>query len=263
MIRKSVRWSLLLLFPIWLATWSMSGCWSLQSGEPGKPRMAMFIGVDVSGSFMKSKSYDDSLDFLAYYIYVHLKGLGGAEVPKNLFVGSLGGRTLKEAKTFYPIQEFEDKSIDEIRTTLNTMFPKMKVNPLTDFNSFFEQVAATVRNKNLVLKPLNIILISDGMPDFSGSYGSHNYRRIKMDQMEALSRNITVRLLYTDAVTGQAWQNKIKRQRIRVWTQDAAVMQSWKEPKILVPGVPMDRQDKFFSWIKDNVDFNVRAHRVD
>jgi hypothetical protein len=263
MTRRALRWSLLLVFPIWLATWSIQGCWSLQSGEPGKPRMAMFVGIDVSGSFMRGKYYDDALDFLAYYIYSHLKGIGGLEIPKHLYVGSLGGNSLKEAKTFYPIQDFEDKSIDEIRVTLNTLFPKTKNNPLTDFNSFFEQVTATVRNKNLVLKPINIVLLSDGMPDFSGSYGSHNFRRIKMDQMEALSRNIAVRLLYTDAVTGQSWQNKIKRQRIRIWTQDAAVMQSWKEPKILIPGTPMDQQTKFLDWVKDNVDFNVRAKRVD
>ena len=63
---------------------SVSGC-SFSTSNP-KPRLAMFVGVDISGSFMNGKYFDDSIDFLAHYIYCHLNGLGGFEVPHALFV---------------------------------------------------------------------------------------------------------------------------------------------------------------------------------
>src|SRR4051812_30907180 len=102
--------------------------------EAEVPRLCLFIGVDISGSFMRSKSFEDSLDFLARYIHGHLNGLGGLEVPHSLFVGSLGGDKPGEPKTFHPIQTFQNKSIDEIRAKLNEIFPRKKENPFTDFN---------------------------------------------------------------------------------------------------------------------------------
>jgi len=51
----------------------------------------MFIGVDISGSFMDGRYFDDSIEFLARYIHAHLNGLGGMEIPNALFVGSIGG----------------------------------------------------------------------------------------------------------------------------------------------------------------------------
>ncbi|MCI0532444.1 MAG: hypothetical protein L0Y74_10965, partial [candidate division Zixibacteria bacterium] len=74
---------------------------------------------------------------------------------------------------------------------------------------------------------------------------------------------ITVRLLYTDAVVGKNWQTKVRRSRVKIWTQDAEVMASWKDPKILLPATPLEEQGKFFGWVEDNVDFGVRARRVD
>jgi len=50
--------------------------------------------------------------------------------------------------------------------------------------------------------------------------------------------------------------------RVKVWTQDAVVMVSWKDPKILLPETPMAEQTHFLAWVKDNVDFGVRARRV-
>jgi hypothetical protein len=78
-----------------------------------------------------------------------------------------------------------------------------------------------------------------------------------------LARNITIRLLYTDAVVGKNWQTKVKRKRVKVWTQDATVMTSWNNPNILIPDTTFEHQERFFKWIKDNVDFGVRARRVD
>ena len=43
---------------------------------PEAPRLVMFIGVDISGSFMHGKYFNDSIQFLARYIHAHLNGLG-------------------------------------------------------------------------------------------------------------------------------------------------------------------------------------------
>ena len=59
------------------------------------------------------------------------------------------------------------------------------------------------------------------------------------------------------------WQTKVKRRRVKVWTQDGEVLLSWKDPKILVPDKSIEQQEYFFSWLADNVDFGVRSRRVD
>ena len=238
---------------------ALSGC-GLTTGEP-KPRLAMFVGVDISGSFMNGKYFDDSIDFLARYIYCHLKGLGDFEVPAALFVSSIGGAHENEPKTFFPIQTFENKSIPEITDELRKMFPRDNPNPYTDYNAFFEQVALTVKNKNLALRPISVVMVSDGIPDVIRD-GKTNYRSIVVRPLEKLSRSVTIRLLYTDASVGKNWQTKVPRSRVKIWTQDASVLLSWKDPKILVPDAPLDQQERFFEWVKDNVDFGVRSKRV-
>ena len=35
--------------------------------ENSNPRLSMFVGVDISGSFKNTRYFDDSLDFLSYY----------------------------------------------------------------------------------------------------------------------------------------------------------------------------------------------------
>lgn len=238
----------------------LAGC-SLGSGTP-QPRLSLFVGVDVSGSFMQGEYFDDSIDFLAHYIYAHLNGLGGLEVPNVLFVSSIGGASEGEPKTFYPIQSFENKSIEEIASQLREIFPRENPNPLTDYNAFFEQVALTVKNKNLVLRPISIVMVSDGVPDVKRQ-GKTDFRSLVVKPLEKLARNVTVRLLYTDAVVGKHWQTKVPRSRVKIWTQDAEVLVSWKDPKILKPEKPIEEQETFFAWVKDNIDFGVRARRVD
>ena len=227
-----------------------------------KPRLSMFVGVDISGSFMNTKYFDDSIDFLAHYLYSHLNGLGGLEVPNVLFVSSIGGAIANEPKTFYPIHTFKNKTVEEIADKLREIFPRTVSNPFTDFNAFLEQVALTVKNKNLVLRPVSIVMLSDGVPDVKKE-GKTDFRSIIVKPLERLARNITIRLLYTNAVVGKNWQTKVKRRRVKIWTQDAEVMVSWKDPQILLPEKPFEEQTIFFDWIKDNVDFGVRARRVD
>ena len=208
---------------------------------PKAGRLVMFIGVDISGSFMSSKNFDNSIEFLAHYIHAHLNGLGGMEIPNALFVGSIGGVTKGEAKT---------------------LFPRKQENPFTDFNAYFAQVAEMVDAKKLILKPISIVLITDGQPDLGGMSRSAKFRSIKLKPLENLSRNITLRVLYTDAVTAKSWRDEVPRKRVKVWTQDAIVMTEWNSPKTLVPGRSPAEQQRFFSWVKDNVDFQPRLRRV-
>jgi hypothetical protein len=240
-----------------------TGCdWLGGERKSDSPRLSMFIGLDISGSFMKTKYFDDSIDFLAHYLYAHLNGLGGLEVPNVLFVSSIGGALENEPKTFYPIQTFQNKSIEEIAAKLREIFPKSVANPYTDYNAFLEQVALTVRNKNLVLRPISIVMVTDGIPDVKHN-GETDFRSLVVKPLEQLARNVTIRLIYTSAVVGKNWQTRVPRQRVKIWTQDAEVMVSWKDPSIMLPGKLFAQQERFFSWVKDNVDFGVRARRVD
>src|SRR5881409_3021909 len=221
--------------------------------QPG--RLVVFIGVDISGSFMDGVYFDDSIEFLARYIHAHLNGLGGMEIPNAMFVGSIGGAKVGEAKTLFPIQSFQDRTVEEIEAQLRVIFPRKKENPFTDYNAFFAQVAEMVDSKKLIMKPISIVLLSDGKPDLGGTSRSEKFRGIQLKPLENLSRNITLRVLYTDAVTGKFWRDEVPRKRVKVWTQDAIVMTEWKNPKTFIPGRGSAEQLKFFAWVRDNVDF--------
>lgn len=225
-------------------------------------RLVLFIGVDISGSFMNGRDFDDSIEFLAYYIHAHLHGLGGLEIPHSMFVGTIGGVNKGEAKTLFPIQTFQDRSVEEIEAQLRFLFPRKKENPFTDFNAFFAQVAEMVDSKKLIMKPISIVLVTDGKPDLGGASRLAKFRSIKLKPLESLSRNITLRVLYTDAVTAKSWRDEVPRKRVKVWTQDAVVMTEWNSPKTLIPGRAPAQQQKFFAWVKDNVDFQPRLRRV-
>lgn len=237
----------------------LTGCTTDQ--EPN-PRLSLFIGVDVSGSYVNSGYFDNSLEFLSKYLYAHLNGMGELEKPNVLFVSSIGGSSEDEPKTFYPIQTFENRSVEEIEEKLHEIFPKEEQNQYTDFNAFFEQIALTIRNKNLLLRPVSVVMLSDGVPDVMRN-GESDYRSLDFSPLERLSRNITIRLLYTDASTGKNWQTQIPRRRVKVWTQDAQVMSAWNDSTLFIPDQPLKEQDRFIEWVEDNVDFGVRARRVD
>lgn len=251
-LRKSVVGIIALL------TVFMTGC----GPEDPKPRLSLFIGIDVSGSYVNSGHYDESISFLANYIYAHLNGMGELETPNELFVSSIGGAEPGEPKSFYPIHVFENKSVEEIEKQLFKYFPKEKQNEFTDFNAFFEQIALTIRNKSLVLRPVSVVMLSDGIPDVERN-GETDFRSVNFSPLERLSRNITIRLLYTDPVTGKSWQTEIPRRRVKIWTQSADVMTTWNDSTIFMPDTTLAKQDRWLEWTKDNVDFGVRARRVD
>lgn len=226
----------------------LTGCLGEQVAR--KPRMALFVGIDVSGSFYNSGLYDDAIDFLSRYLHGHLNQKGELKPLKNLFVGSIGGQRGDEPKSFRPIHDFEGKSIEALQASLKEWFPKSDF--LTDFNVFFKQVAAISKKRNLALSPITILLLSDGIPDFPGKKGD-TFRNIDLKGLEYLSRRVTVRLLYASPVISDKWETTIPRRRVRMWTVDRDVMAGWKNQ--LVEG---EDQEKFWTWIQDNVNYRVR-----
>jgi hypothetical protein len=188
------------------------------------------------------------------------------EKPHSLFVGSIGGRDKDEAKTLYPIETFQNRDVAQIKAELQQIFPRGRVNPYTDFNAFFGQVADLIGQKKLLLKPISVVLLTDGDPDMgegSDARALAKFRDLKVSPLEGLSRNITLRVLYTDAVTAKHWRDEVPRKRVKIWTQDAVVMADWKDPKLMLPDTPYPQQARFFSWVRENVDFQPRLKRVD
>ncbi len=221
------------------------------------PRNTLVVGIDVSGSF-RDRHYDDAIDFAAYYLYGHIHGLGGLRMPTAVFVGSVGGEKPGEVKAFHPIQDFQDKGVEQLAEELRVWFPPEDA--LTDFNPFFDRVATLVKRQNLVLAPLNVVILSDGLPDVGRASPQDTlgpFARLDVSPLEYLSRNVTVRLLYASPTTGARWERGIQRRRVRLWTQDDQVMAGWRTQVAM--GQPPEAQDKLWAWISDNVDFRVRA----
>lgn len=235
----------------------VAGC---TGGDPARPaNSTLVIGVDVSGSFRDSRLYDDALQFAAYYIYAHLNGLDGLKVPTALFVGSVGGDRPGEPKAFHPINDFQGRTVEQIAADLRTWFPS--VDAYTDFNAFFHRVSTLVKERGLILAPLNVVVLSDGVPDVPpGAHlaaGQDRYGRIDLSPLEYLSRSVTVRLLYASPSVGDDWKRKIPRRRVRMWTEEAQVMAGWHTQ--LKPDLPPAQQHSLWKWVHDNVDFRVRA----
>ncbi len=235
----------------------LAGC-GLQATDR-KPRTTLFIGVDTSGSFENSGHYDDSLRFLAHYIYGHMNRLGGLEQPKALFVAAIGGKDPNEPKAFHPIHDFQGKNVDQIERDLRKWYAPNDA--LTDFNPFFEQVARIVKDRNLILAPITLMIVTDGVPDYSvpgAKPGSKQmYEGIDLTPLEYLSRRLTLRLAYVSPKVGASWRELVPRRRVRLWTVDGEVMQGWRAQ--VRKNAALARQEKLWSWIKDNVDYRVRS----
>jgi len=236
-----------------------TGCTPAQDSARA-PRYTLVVGIDVSGSFRTTGHYDDALDFAAYYMHAHLNGLGEMEVPSALFVGSVGGEEPGEAKSFHPIHDFQDKTVEQIAADLREWFPAE--DRLTDFNAFFTRTGDELKRRGLVLTPLNIVLLTDGIPDLMTGTAEETdrYAGIDVDPLEYLSRSVTVRVLYPEPTAAVAWEQQVRRRRVRLWTTDATVMAGWRAQ--LEAELPADQQTKLWAWVKDNVDFRVRRQRI-
>ena len=238
---------------------ALGACAPAENAPP--PRSTLVIGLDVSGSFRRTPSFDESIEFAAMYIYGHLHGIGGLRQNTAIFVGELGGERPGQAKTFHPIQDLTNKTPAEIAADLRAWFPRE--DPITDFNAFFQRAALHVRRNNLVLAPLNVVLFSDGEPDYPGAgriSAEERYARVDMSPVEYLSRSVTVRLLYAEPPVAQLWERHVPRKRVRLWTQDRDVMKGWR--RHIAAGLPVEQQDSLWSWVRGVVDVRVRRDRV-
>ena len=235
----------------------LAGC-GLDSGQR-KARVTLFVGVDTSGSFQRSGAHDDAMTFLAYYIYGHLHELGGLDKPRELFVGAIGGKDPNEPKAFHPIQDFTGKSVQEIEHSLRKWFPTS--DSLTDYNPFFQQVARIVKERNLVLAPITLTVVTDGIPDVTVARAKAGpqalYKRIDLTPLEYLSRRMTVRLAYVSPQVGKNWRELVPHQRVRLWTVDAEIMKGWKAQ--MQPGSALESQERLWAWVQHNVDYRVRS----
>lgn len=218
-------------------------------------RSTLVIGVDVSGSFQRN--YESSIDFASNYLYARLHGLGGLKQPTAVFVGSIGGEKPQETKSFQPIHTFQDMSVAQIAAFLRKEYPAR--DGLTDFNPFFTRVAALIKRQNLVLSPIDIVMFTDGVPDTPSERGDtlSKYKKISLGDLEYLSKSVTVRLLYPRPTIAVNWEKRVPRQRVRMWTVDDEVMNTWR--KHYVGGLPPEQQGTLWKWVADNVDFRVRS----
>jgi hypothetical protein len=215
-------------------------------------RSTLVIGIDVSGSFRRS--HESSVEFAANYLYAHLRGLGGLKKPTAVFVGAIGGERPQETKSFQPIHTFQGMTVTEIADYLRREYPAR--DGLTDFNPFFTRVATLIKRQNLVLSPIEIVMFTDGLPDIAGD-SITKYTKIKLNDLEYLSKSVTIRLLYPRPTTAVRWEKRVPRHRVRMWTVDDEVMVTWR--KHVDPSAHPDQQDALWKWIADNVDFKVRS----
>jgi hypothetical protein len=176
-----------------------------------------------------------------------------------MFVGSIGGRTNNEPKTFHPIHDFQGKDIAQIEASLREWFPP--TDTLTDFNTFFQQVARISKERNLILAPITVMVVSDGVPDVGVGSGQAKpqmaYQTIDLSPMEYLSKNLTLRLTYASPKVGENWREYVPHQRVRMWTVEADVMKGWRDQ--VQAGADPANQDRLWKWVQDNVDFRVRS----
>lgn len=285
-LRRTHVWGIVVLAAA--ARFLSAGCTPAEDSLR-EPRHVLVVGIDVSGSFRGAESHADALDFLAHYLYGHLNGLGGLQRPTALFVGSVGGDLPGETKSFHPIHDFRGGGVEEIAADLRRWFPAG--DRLTDFNAFFRRVGELVKRQGLVLAPMDVVVLSDGVPDApaagragagggsgggtgarpAGGGGSARtdggaddgdgegdpYAGIDLSPLEYLSRTITVRLLYPEPTVAADWERRVRRRRVRLWTTDRAVMAGWRSQ--VRAGAPPEEQEALWTWIADNVDFRVRA----
>jgi hypothetical protein len=252
--KRSLAWYIVVVFAI-----SLSACTPLDE-DARRQRSTLVLGIDVSGSFEASGNYDDAIEFASHYLYGHFNGFGELAVPSAVFVGSVGGERPGETKSFQPIHAFQGKSPEEIETVLREQFPSQ--DGFTDFNAFFDRVSTLVKRQGLTLTPLNVVLLSDGIPDPNPTAGGGTgdeipYAQINLNPLEYLARSVTVRLLYATPTVCVAWERSIERRRVRMWTVDFNVMRGWREQMELDASEGVG--EKLWEWVSDNVDFRVRT----
>ncbi len=247
-----------------LLSWCFLFCSLLTScfdeGQENKvQRSTLFVGIDVSGSFTRTKMFKDGMKFLAEYIHETLEGKGRLMAPKDLYIGGIGGNIKEDPRSFFPIHDFEGRSKEQIYQKLIKEFSGEKDN-LTDFNTFFRRVSSIVKQKNLVLAPLKIVLITDGVPEIAGKRSKkaikQAYEKIDLTPLEYLTRNVSLRILYALPRVGNNWRSYVPTKRIKIWTVEPRVMYGWKEQK------KRKKTSALNDWIADNVDLRIKSRGI-
>lgn len=169
----------------------------------------------------------------------------------------MGGRQTDEPKAFRPMHDFAGKSAAQIEADLRAWFPP--ADTLTDFNAFFRRVAQITKERNLLLRPVTILIVTDGVPDPSPGAAAGSpavYGAIDLGPLEYLARRVTIRLAYPSAPVAERWRTLVPRQRVRLWTVDDVVMKGWRAQ--LRPDPDPAHQDRLWKWVRENVDFRAR-----
>jgi hypothetical protein len=280
-----------------LGLFAARGCTPAQE-QARTPRYVMMVGVDVSGSFRGSGHYEDALDFLAHYLYGHLHGLGELREPTALFVGPVGGDTPGEVQPFHPIHDFRGKSVEQISADLREWFPPENRDRLTDFGAFFRRISELAKQRGLVLAPMNIVLLSDGVPDLAIGPGRGTAGGVG-GSAGGSGRGSAVRATPTGAGAGSSAAATARAAppeslyatvdvspleylsrsiTVRLLYPDATVAAGWergvKRRRVrlwttdetvmqgwreqLEEDLPPEQQTALWTWVRDNVDFRVR-----
>ncbi|HEY1953218.1 MAG TPA: hypothetical protein VGG76_10455 [Gemmatimonadaceae bacterium] len=234
----------------------IAGCMAA-AGSGRVAKSTLVLGIDVSGSFSGKSHYESSIDFASNYLYAHIHGVGGLSQPTAVFVGSFGGEKPGETKSFQPIETFQNMSVPQIAAFLRKEYPSR--DGLTDYNPFFERVATLVKRQNLILAPLNIVMLTDGIPDTPTEKNDSlsKYKHINVSGLEYLSKNTTLRILYPRPTVAVHWEKQVPRRRVRVWTVDDEVMNTWRSH--YHAGASPESQAELWKWVANNVDFRVRS----
>ncbi len=248
---------------IWIIFALLAGC-NLQNlgfngkkGEKITQKSTIFIGIDVSGSYAQTDYFKDGVRFLSYYIYGHLNGNGGLTIPTDLYVGGIGGDSLNDPQSFFPIHDFRELSPAEIENKLIQEFAHQR-DRLTDFNVFFQRVRELVKQKNLVLAPISLVLLTDGMPEVVKNKTNKKiikelYEKVDLSPLEYLTRNISIRMLYLQPSVGHNWRTYVPNKRIRIWTVEPPVMYGWSDQ------LHRGGEQALWNWIKDNIDLRIKS----
>ena len=237
-----------------LLTFSLASC-NFEEAKKTTQRSTVFIGVDVSGSFAKTKKFSDGMAFLSHYIHAHLNNENGLAKPVDLYVGGIGGDKKEDPQDFFPVHDFMGLSKKGIQNKLTREFSRQRDN-LTDFNTFFRRIKSIVKQKNLVLAPIEVIMVTDGVPEIANRTKKaikQAYQNIEFKNLENLSRTVSVRILYASPKVGRHWRKYVPTKKIKVWTVEPRVMYGWKSQ------LQRNGKKALHKWIMDNIDLRLKS----
>lgn len=195
------------------------------------------------------------MKFLGQYISAHLENQGGLAKPVDLYVGGIGGNREEDPQDFFPIHDFVGLTPSAIESKLLQEFAKKRDN-LTDFNTFFKRISSLIKQKNLVLAPLDVIMITDGVPEVADQSSTsllQAYKKIDLSPLENITRNVNIRMLYSGPRVGELWRKYVPTKRIKIWTVEPNVMFGWNNQ------ISRNGSEGLYTWIRDNIDLRIKS----